>query len=72
MELMDPKMDTGMNLHHAATRPIKSLQDAVERGLPMAGFRHTDLVEMFDRLLALLVAWLNGKAPPPPLLAPAA
>lgn len=62
LELMDPKMDTGLDLHLSVTRPIKSLQDAVELGLPMAGFRHSDLVGIFDRLLALLVAWLNGNS----------
>jgi hypothetical protein len=70
VELMDPKMDAGMNFLEASKR-INSFEDSVavpgllcclmfQRGLQLVDIPHAELVGIFDDLIAAFVAWLKG------------
>lgn len=61
LELMDPKMDTGMNLHKRSA-PLRSLEDALKQGLQLDGFEDAHLITIIDKILSLLAAWMKGNS----------
>ena len=59
LELMDPKMDSGMKTE-SMLAPIKTLDDAVNRGLALETLKPAELLGIMDDLVGALVSWLKG------------
>eukprot|EP00041_Stephanoeca_diplocostata_P010520 m.167050 g.167050 ORF g.167050 m.167050 type:complete len:724 (+) comp18182_c0_seq1:186-2357(+) len=61
LELMDPKMDSGMvNTTQTKKVQIKSHTQALDAGLQVSGFSNSELVHVMDKILSLVASWLHG------------
>lgn len=54
--------DSGMNTGASEDATVKSFEDAVAKGLKVDGLTPPELISVIDRLLCLLVAWLQGNS----------
>ena len=60
VELLDPKMDASMHCVSFRQYP-RSVGEAVAKGLlQLEGHTHSQLIGIFDEVLARLATWLNG------------
>lgn len=61
IELMDPKMDSGMDAAQS-TVAIKSLAEAIQKGLKLEGFTATEVVGIMDELITNFALYLRGNS----------
>ncbi|EDV21028.1 uncharacterized protein TRIADDRAFT_60373 [Trichoplax adhaerens] len=61
VELMDPKMDSGM-IYRDCASPILSFEEAVEKNkVQVDNFSPSQLIGIVDELLACVASWLDGQ-----------